>query len=267
MYRDLEHARGTVVVRYRPRRLRWGFLAAAVVLLALGLAALGGPSMARVACAQGACTVRHDALFARDATTVPAASVRGYAAREVVYDDGKRWVDLGLRVRDGEGERLVDVASERRRCVTPDEAAAAEARLQAFLRGTTATYADIFRSPLTGAILGVVFALVLLAMSGHVLVEQLRQLRAVRIVVDRDRGVVQVLGQDVRFEDVIDVMIEDGPAFVASLKKNEYVEGHRLAVLVKDGTAWPACRVYRAGGRDVHEAARGRVLAAMGRQA
>lgn len=262
MYRDHEHARGTVVVRYRPRRLRPGFIAAAVVVLGLGLAALGGPSMARVTCAEGTCTVRHDALFARDATTVPAASVRGYAAREVVYDDGKRWVDLGLRVDDG----VVDVASERRRCVTPEEAAAAEERLQAFLRGTSATYADTFRSPLTGMILCVLFALVLLAMSGHVLVEQLRQLRAVRIVVDRDRGVVTALGEEVRFEDVIDVTIEDGPAFVASLKKNEYVEGHRLALLAKDGTAWPACRVYRAGGRGVHEAARARVLAAMGRE-
>lgn len=263
MYRDLEHARGTVVVRYRPRRLRWGFLAAAAVLLALGIVTLGGPSMTRVACAQGTCTVRHDALLARDATTVPAASVRGYEAREVVYEDGKRWVDLGLRVDDG----LVDVASERRRCVTPVEAEAAEERLQAFLRGTTATYADTFRSPLTGTIVCVLLAIVLCAMSGHILVEQLRQLRSVRIAVDRDRGVVKALGQEVRFEDVIDVTIEEGPAFVASLKKNEYVAGHRLALLAKDGTAWPACRVYRAGGRDVHEAARARVLAAMGREA
>jgi len=108
---------------------------------------------------------------------------------------------------------------------------------------------------------GVVFA----GVAAQVFREQLRQLRPVRVVVDHERDVLVLGKRTVPFADVRDVIVEQGVIWSIANRRGEHPPGYKIAVILQNFDRVAATREWRPGDWSLHEAARQRVLAAMGR--
>lgn len=94
--------------------------------------------------------------------------------------------------------------------------------------------------------------------------EPLRELRPIRVVVDRQRRVIVIGKRIVPLDQVHDVIVEKG-VIVPFVRRQGEADppGYRLVVVLKNDDEIPATREWRPGPRSVHEAARQRVLVAM----
>ena len=107
---------------------------------------------------------------------------------------------------------------------------------------------------------------VLLAASAcRIWYEQLRQLRPIRIVIDHEREVIVLGGRTVPLAEVRDVILEQGVVQGLSIPRHRSTPGFKLSLILLNFDRITATREWRPGSWGTHEAARERVLAAMGR--
>lgn len=95
--------------------------------------------------------------------------------------------------------------------------------------------------------------------------EQLRQLRPIRIVVDHEREVIVLGGRTVPLADVRDVILEQGVVQGLLMPRYGFTPGFKLSLILVNFDRITATRAWRPGSWGTHEAARERVLTAMGR--
>lgn len=256
---------------YSSRHLRLGrALLLSVAMFLIGFAALGTCRISHVVClrSENVCTIDAYGLVVGDRRQeVALDQVRNLDVEERTGSKGGRYALARLVLASGES---VDVGGGG---FVPhfdtDSASIARSEMTLFLADETREQADIWlRSGTVTLVFFLAFGVCAVVVPFFVMREQVRQLRPIEVVVDHDRQVVLLPRGRVRevpFDAIEDVEIESGRALYWASNKNEYIQGWRLAVVTKSDRHLPLTPDFRAGPHTDHEAARRRILVAMGR--
>ena len=255
-------------IAYVSKRVRIRGYPLALLFFAFGVALLASVFTTHLECPPTTthpqtCVVTRYALFTPLRTVeVDVATVTGVKVDIRKGSKGGTYALAYLVTTHGES---VNLASGIVSHLSPDSAYSARDAVGAWLteprRGV-----DVWLSPSAASnIMMALFGVAMAWLTFVVLREQLRQLFAIVIEVDHDRGVVRLGGREVRVDEIHSVDVQPGRALFWASGKNEHVPGFRIVIATKHGKTVPATPDYRAGGHIDHERARDQVLAAIGR--
>lgn len=271
MYRRSERApKPPTVLEYRTRVFRPWFILVALAVVACGLVALGaGLRATHIVCTRsgdeaGSCRVRRYALFRSLDLTLSPSEIASLDVQVRHTSKGARYAAVHL-VTTSSTYGVVDLESGTWGHVAPESAEDVAARLHAFKAHRTSTVDEWLTSGPMSTAMVTLMSLLLAALGGAMLREQLAQRRTIRIVVDHEREVVAIGKREIPFDEIDDVTVEFGRAHFWSSRRNEHVAGHRLLIVRRFGDDVPATREFRAGDRGPHDGARRALLRAIDR--
>lgn len=272
MYRSPLRKAPPTVIEYHAKELRPSAFVLAVLLVVLAIGFFATLHTTTISCqraseyATARCTIDRTGLRPFHAE-LRAESIERFDVRVVESRRRRRTAEVRLVLAPSFTPRVVeletgifggglDVAST----------LAARERFDLFQSVPTATSYDATLSlPTLVKTLLFLGGLAFAGVAARAVYEQVRQLRPVRIVVDRGAEVVLIGGRTVPFGEVRDVIVEEGVIHAISNRKGERPPGYKISVILPSFDRIAATREWRPGSRGVHELARQRVLQAMGR--
>jgi hypothetical protein len=160
---------------------------------------------------------------------------------------GSKWAIVTLRTK-AMGPVGIGNGSLTANRFDPDIAYAASARFETFQKTASATTLDVWLRESVGInIVLVVLGCVFLAIVTAMIRETVMQRRWIKIVIDHDRRMVGIGGQEVGFDEIRLVGVDSGKALFWASGKNEHIPGYRVFVELMDGIRVFAHKDYRAG--------------------
>jgi hypothetical protein len=260
------------MIEYRARLLRPGYVFLGLLLVALGLLLVGSQRATRISCDRygdsvgGFCAIRRYAIVGAFDVDVPLEAIDTLDVRRVKGSKGSEHAEVGLRMSRESGRGDLEIETSSWIGISPEIAFEARSALIAFKQQPSVHHFDVWlRRSVPSAIMMAIFALGVFALGVVMLREQLGQLRPIRVVVDHERGVVLVRGQEISIRKIESVDVELGSALYWSSGKGEHVPGYRVVIARRGGGVIPVTQEYRAGDAAVHDRARKDILGAIGR--
>ena len=268
MYRHADSRSTTppVVLRYRTQLVRYRVFAIAAVLVVVGFVSLLPLHYTRFRCVKDAQGVGFCELAPRsllggaDPQTIPLDEIDKIDFVIRYGSKGHRYAEVLLHVRGGGNTppRTIDLGGGRGTSgFDISEAESTIRRFEALRRAPGPQSFDLWLG--SGALqtgLMLLLALGFPVLAFVMVRETLAQRRWIEIAVDHDRRVVAIGGQEVSFDEIDDVGIDNGRALYWASGKNEHIPGYRIFVELVDRSRIFATRDYRAGELGEHERAR-----------
>lgn len=258
-----------MVLRYRTFLTRLRVPLLAIVLFVLALGSLGCVHVTHLTCTKaadsgdGQCSYRSYSGFGVYEQTMAIGPGDAFSIRVSKGSKGSPWAVVTLR------NTTIGSGSFRTDHFDPDVARAAAARFETFQKTRSATTFDAwFRESVIVMFLMLLISAVLFTMSVLMVRETVTQRRWITIVIDHDRRVVGIGGQEVGFDEIRLVGVDTGKALFWASAKNEHIPGYRVFIELMDGIRVFATRDYRAGpgntAEQAHEAIKTRIAREVG---
>ena len=273
MYRtNARTSRLPTVIEYHSRLFRPGYVLLGLLFVVLGLFFFGSQRVSRIRCDRdgdatgGACTVRRYGIAGGFEVDVPLDAVDTLDVRSFRSTKGAEHAKVVLRMKRGSGHRDLEIETSSWIGLSPEIAFEARAALIAFKARPSVPHLDVWlRRSVGSALMMALFALGIGALGVMLLREQCGQLRAIRVLVDHERGLVIVGKQEIAISKIKSIDVEFGRALYWSSGKHEHVPGYRIVITRRGGDKAAATKEFRAGDGAVHERARKDLLRAIGR--
>jgi len=260
MYRaSAKEPRPPTVIRYRSYRIRPFYLLLACVFVAIALGTFCLVRFSRIACDGAECTAERWAIVGSFTHHVSVEEIRSVDVRARVGSKGRRYAEISVVRVNGPP---IELARGSFMSVDPAKAHEVKSGLERHIarpEGHFETWVE--RGNVAAALMAMLFGF----LGGAIIAEQIRQLRAIRLVVDHEREVLRLDRDEVPFDEIKDLQVDFGGALTWSSRRGEQVPGYRIVVHRKRGEDVYATRGYRAGSYEAHERARLDVLRALGR--